>query len=215
MEMDSQRDNSDVPAAIETILPRHDLNLPRAETEPGQRSVASSLRMQYEAEVSLLIKKLGSLEDIRQTLGLSQRKMCQLLMVDPSAWSRWVKAGGRAPPHIYRALAWYLALANKYPALDVGFWLSAAPKNAMQNEIPSEIRRISHQLNHLESATAQTAEQNEASFRVKFQAAEHKLLRQLQLFIVPTLLSTLVTGCLIGFLLAMTLVSMFGLRLHF
>ena len=179
------------------------------------RSVSSSLKMQYEAEVSLLIKKLGSLEEIRRALGLSQRKICQLLMVDPSAWSRWIRAGGRAPPHIYRALAWYLALENKYPALDVGFWLSAAPKNAMQTELPNEIRRINHQLTTLQTAAAKSVEQNEASLRARFQATESKLLRQIQLFAVPAMIFALVIGCVIGFLSAITMVSMFGFRIHF
>lgn len=49
--------------------------------------------------------------------------MAQLLLVDPSAWTRWTKGGDEAPPHIYRMLQWYLALEEKYPALDVKFWL--------------------------------------------------------------------------------------------
>jgi transcriptional regulator with XRE-family HTH domain len=88
----------------------------------------SSQRLRYEAEVELIRKKLGDLEAIRETLGLTQRKMAQLLLVDPSAWTRWTKGGESAPPHIYRMLQWYLALQDKYPALDAGFWLSAVAK---------------------------------------------------------------------------------------
>lgn len=84
----------------------------------------SSLRIRYEAETEIIRRKIGSLEGIRQQLGLSQRKICQLLLVDPSAWSRWVRDDEDAPPHIYRMLQWYLALQDKYPALDVNFWLS-------------------------------------------------------------------------------------------
>jgi transcriptional regulator with XRE-family HTH domain len=214
MEMEGQEFASTLSVEVGTAHSKEIGHLP-LELEAGSRQISSPLRMQYEAEVNLLIKKLGSLEDIRQMLGLSQRKMCQLLMVDPSAWSRWIKAGGGAPPHIYRALAWYLALENKYPALDVGFWLSAAPKNAMQNEIPSEILRISHQLSTLESAAAKTVEKSEASFLARLQATETKLLKQLQVFVVPTMLSTLLIGCLLGFLVAMLLVSMLGFRVHF
>jgi transcriptional regulator with XRE-family HTH domain len=88
----------------------------------------SPQRLRYEAEVELIRKKLGDLEAIRETLGLTQRKMAQLLLVDPSAWTRWTKGGESAPPHIYRMLQWYLALQDKYPALDAGFWLSAVAK---------------------------------------------------------------------------------------
>ncbi len=90
----------------------------------------SSQRLRYEAEVSVLKKKLGGLEEIREKLGLSQRKICQLLMVDPSAWTRWTKSGDDAPPHIYRSLQWYLALEEKFPALDVNFWLQTVARVA-------------------------------------------------------------------------------------
>ncbi len=75
----------------------------------------TSLRMKYEAESTVIKKNIGSIEDVRIKLGLSQRKMCQLLMVDPSAWSRWQKEDSKVPPHIYRALQWYLALIDKSP----------------------------------------------------------------------------------------------------
>ncbi len=88
----------------------------------------SSQRMRYEAEVGLVRKKLGDLETIRKRLGLSQRKICQLLLVDPSAWTRWIRSGDDAPPHIYRMLQWYLALEEKYPALDVNFWLNTVAR---------------------------------------------------------------------------------------
>lgn len=90
--------------------------------------VKSSQRLRYEAEAGLIRRKLGSLETIRENLGLSQRKIAQLLLVDPSAWTRWTRGGEAAPPHIYRALQWYLALQDKYPALDVGFWLSTVAR---------------------------------------------------------------------------------------
>ncbi|NQZ00711.1 MAG: hypothetical protein HRT45_08585 [Bdellovibrionales bacterium] len=75
----------------------------------------SSLRIKYEAEKRSLEKQLGSLEEIRSRLGLSQRKMAQLLMVDPSAWTRWIKDPDKVPPHVYRSLQWYLELTEKQP----------------------------------------------------------------------------------------------------
>ena len=79
------------------------------------KKTKSSLRMKYEAERSVLIDQFGGLEDIRTRLGLSKRKMSQLLLVDPSAWTRWVKDESQAPPHIYRSLQWYQELIEKRP----------------------------------------------------------------------------------------------------
>ncbi|MCB0367151.1 MAG: hypothetical protein H6624_04445 [Bdellovibrionaceae bacterium] len=97
--------------------PLFDANLNLKFSEGKSRT---SQRLKYEAEVSVIQKQLGSLEEIRQNLGLSRRKMCQLLMVDPSAWTRWtkVKSKGKkagAPPHIFRALQWYHALIDNQP----------------------------------------------------------------------------------------------------
>lgn len=102
-------------------------NGPQSEKSGASRS-KSVLRMRYEAEVSVIRKRLGSLEEMRGKLGLTQRKMSQLLLVDPSAWTRWTKDGEDAPPHIYRMLQWYLALEDKYPALDPQFWLAATAR---------------------------------------------------------------------------------------
>lgn len=74
--------------------------------------VRSSLRMRYQAEVQLIRKDLGGLEDIRNGLGISQRKICQLLLVDPSAWTRWLKDESKVPPHVFRALSWYVDLKS-------------------------------------------------------------------------------------------------------
>ena len=79
--------------------------------EPGR--IKSSLRMQYAAETKIFRAQYGGLEDIRQKLGFSRRKMCRLLLVDPSAWTRWTKDENRVPPHVYRSLEWFLALNKK------------------------------------------------------------------------------------------------------
>jgi hypothetical protein len=71
--------------------------------------------MAYEAEVSFLRNQNGDLETIRERLGLSRRKIAQLLLVDPSAWTRWTGPEGDAPPLVYRALDWYLAGMEKDP----------------------------------------------------------------------------------------------------
>ncbi|MDZ4660791.1 MAG: hypothetical protein SGJ18_04155 [Pseudomonadota bacterium] len=86
--------------------------------------VKSPHRMIYESEVVVIKRLIGDLEQIRQNLGLSQRKICQLLMVDPSAWTRWIKTKGGAPPHVYRALQWYLQLIDKHPSLKPALFLA-------------------------------------------------------------------------------------------
>ena len=83
------------------------------------------LRQTYETEVLAFKNRYGSIEDVRLSLGFSRRKMCQALMVDPSAWTRWRRDESKIPPHIYRALEWFLLLKDKNPelvrALSLGF----------------------------------------------------------------------------------------------
>ncbi|MEZ0392584.1 MAG: hypothetical protein ACAH59_10225 [Pseudobdellovibrionaceae bacterium] len=88
----------------------------------------SSHRMHYEAQVEVIRRQLGDLDEIRGKLGLSQRKICQLLMVDPSAWTRWMKNGDSAPPHIYRALQWYAILREKLPGLTPQYFIGKDPE---------------------------------------------------------------------------------------
>lgn len=107
----------------------------------------SSLRQRYEAEARVIERRLGGLEGVRSTLGLSQRKMAQLLLVDPSAWTRW-NQGENVPPHIWRALAWYLALQDKYPALDAAFWLQGVARTADSDRIAENSDEIRAQKLH-------------------------------------------------------------------
>ncbi len=84
---------------------------------PKEPRLKTALRLKYEAEVRAFKTRYLSIENVRKTLGFSQRKMCQLLMVDPSAWSRWMKDETKIPPHIYRALEWLLLSQEKNPDL--------------------------------------------------------------------------------------------------
>ena len=118
----------------------------------------SPLRLKYEAEVSSLKKRIGSLESMRLELGLSQRKMCQLLLVDPSAWTRWTKSGGDAPPHIYRMLQWYLAVQEKYPALDIQFWLSNLTRASEAHGWEANISKLSQSIVSLKAERDRTTE---------------------------------------------------------
>lgn len=90
---------------------------------PVKTRVKTSNRMNYEAQVDVIRKQIGDLETIRGKLNLSQRKMAQLLLVDPSAWSRWTALGESAPPHIYRALQWYMTLQEQIPGLNAAYFL--------------------------------------------------------------------------------------------
>lgn len=95
--------------------------------DAGVRSKTST-RIFYEAQVSVIKKQLGNLEKIRRDLGLSQRKICQLLLVDPSAWTRWNRDGEEAPPHIWRALQWYMTLQEKLPGLTPQYFIGKDPQ---------------------------------------------------------------------------------------
>jgi len=109
--------------------------------ESSETRAKTSLRMKYEAEVVAFRKREGSLEDIRRKLGLSKRKIGQLLLVDPSAWTRWTKADGDAPPHIYRALEWYLLLQDKHPEYKSSLWLNAVSRPQISKHEIDAVRK--------------------------------------------------------------------------
>lgn len=67
----------------------------------------------YQVEVQKIKDNCGDLDQIRIKLGMNQRQICKLLLVDPSAWTRWIKTD--APPHIYQALRWLLELKKTNP----------------------------------------------------------------------------------------------------
>lgn len=118
-----------------------DVPLAEGASPPSFQRARSSLRQRYEAEARVIEKRLGGLESVRESLGLSQRKMAQLLLVDPSAWTRWT-SGDTAPPHVWRSLAWYLALQDKYPALDAAFWLQGVARAADGDRISQNADEI-------------------------------------------------------------------------
>lgn len=95
----------------------------------------TSLRMHYEAQVAVIQRQAGDLEKIRMDLGLSSRKMAQLLMIDPSSWTRWTRQGDPAPPHIWRALQWYLILREKIPGLTPQYFVGQDPKTLHQKAL--------------------------------------------------------------------------------
>ena len=67
----------------------------------------------YASQVQQIKDEIGDLESIRKNLGMSRKQICQLLLVNPSAWTRWTKSSQGAPPHFYRALEWLIYIHNK------------------------------------------------------------------------------------------------------
>lgn len=65
-------------------------------------------------QVDLLKQKIGGLEIARERLGYSRRKICQELLVDPSAWTRWTKNNtDSAPAHVYKMLSFLIDAADR------------------------------------------------------------------------------------------------------
>ena len=69
----------------------------------------------YASQVQQIKNEIGDIESIRKNLGMSRKQICQILLVDPSAWTRWTKSSQGAPPHFYRALEWLIYIHNKQP----------------------------------------------------------------------------------------------------
>jgi hypothetical protein len=120
-------------------------------------------RISYEAEVDVIRQQIGDLEDIRFRLGLSARKMAQLLLVDPSAWSRWTQKITPPPPHIFRALQWYLALQEKNPGFTPQVFL-ANHWYSTQKQHQSETEKMRLEMDHLRTLlkTLETQSQKES-----------------------------------------------------
>lgn len=184
----------------------------------------TALRLKYEAEAEVIQKRLGNLEAIRSQLGLSQRKMAQLLLVDPSAWTRWTKGGEKAPPHVYRMLQWYLALEEKYPALDANFWVSTVSRvnddlrvpelesqlietktqlDLIETKFESQISKLQTNLDQqLNSFASHLSTTTLEAFRTEMNRKDRETRRYLIWIAASVLASSLVLGVLISVLTA-------------
>lgn len=113
---------------INMITPELPEFLPETEAlDTNGLRTKSSLRMHYDAQTIVIERQLEGLEGVRAKLGLTQRKMAQLLLIDPSAWTRWNRPGHRAPGVVWRALQWYMILQEKIPGLTPNYFLASAP----------------------------------------------------------------------------------------
>jgi hypothetical protein len=125
--------------------------------ESSKMRVKTPERISYDAEVDVIRGQIGDLEDIRFRLGLSARKISQLLMVDPSAWTRWTKKITPPPPHIFRALQWYLALQEKNPGFTPQVFLSSRWYSSQKtdqdykNELLRQIEQLKARIQQLET----------------------------------------------------------------
>lgn len=56
-------------------------------------------------QVQSIYIKYGELEEMREKLKFTRKQIAEYLMVDPSAWSRWVNGDPLAvPPHVVRTM---------------------------------------------------------------------------------------------------------------
>ena len=72
-------------------------------------------REKNELTASLIKKQIGDIEQIRAFMGLNKKRMCELLLIDPSTWTRWTTGKTQPPPSVYRTLQWGLAVMDKHP----------------------------------------------------------------------------------------------------
>ncbi len=107
----------------------------KVERAPISRN-KTQLRSHYENQVEVIKNQFGDIDKMRIQLGLSQRQMAHLLMVDPSTWTRWLKQKKGAPPHIYRALQWLMIIREQLPDNAV---IPVQPNNANTMKIAKQL----------------------------------------------------------------------------
>jgi len=136
--------------------------------------IKPNLRQQYILEKERIQHEIGDLNQIRETLGLSQRKLCQLLLVDPSAWTRWSKTG--APPHIYQALRWLVQLKNANPEAVAPSDISSRV-DFIQSSTQAKIKDLENNVAMLEralSAKVAMSTQTQATQQVQMALRAHE-----------------------------------------
>tara|TARA_B100001248_G_C27399060_1_gene468347 strand:+ start:6093 stop:6569 length:477 start_codon:yes stop_codon:yes gene_type:complete len=120
----------------------------------------TSLRIRYEVQAERIKQEIGDLERIRQRLGLSKRKVCQLLLIDPSTWTRWTNfSGAKPPPHIYRMLQWYLILQEQHPQMHSDYWLRSYTNQTQDAEQIEQGKRILELENKIQAFEKQSKKQ--------------------------------------------------------
>ena len=123
---------------------------------PHGGSVSSEIQERYRLEAEFLAEKLGSLGQIRRDLGLSQRKISELFLVDPASWNRWEKKG-RAPGYIYKSVQWFLALRERHPEIASLAWLKTQAGEKRSHFFEQELARLKEEVRELKSVTKEAA----------------------------------------------------------
>lgn len=197
MENDFYQDQTLLASTSQDIQPAQDLGV-----ESLGSKVRTSLRLQYEAQGVVIRGQLGGLTGIRRRLGLSQRKMCQLLLVDPSAWTRWMKDESKVPPHIWRSLQWYAALQEKIPGLSPEYFLG---RDLMQIEARfsqlknSEIANLEGRISEQSGQYAQALKNlNDSQLRIQTLEKNQRIL-WVSLFSVVSVVASIAISFLVLF----------------
>ena len=85
------------------------------EDENNELNKSLTYREKNELTAALIKKQIGDIEQIRISMGLNKKRMCELLLIDPSTWTRWCTGKTPVPPTVYRTLQWGLAVMDKHP----------------------------------------------------------------------------------------------------
>lgn len=85
------------------------------EDEKNHLNKSLTYREKNELTAELIKKQIGDIEQIRISMGLNKKRMCELLLIDPSTWTRWSTGKTPVPPTVYRSLQWGLAVMDKHP----------------------------------------------------------------------------------------------------
>ncbi len=119
-----------------------------SEKTEAQSRIKTKLRHRYEAEAQEILKKIGTLEEVRGKLRLNQRAMAASLLVDPSAWTRWTTGITSPPPHVVRTLELMLMSLDMHPDLDTEGLLRKSEAHA---KTVREVEKLDDRLQKLES----------------------------------------------------------------
>ena len=148
--------------------------LKRALTMSESSRAKSTYRVAFESEKSVILQDIGDLEQIRARIGVSRRKMCQILMVDPSAWTRWTRSAEGAPPHVYRMLEWYLLLKEKHPTLAHQYYerlskpVTAEGENLLRQELQHQLKSTQSRLSSQLSSEVEQLQRELSNLRQRF-----------------------------------------------
>ncbi len=157
------------------------MDLKDMEIEDSSKKSDLKLRDRYLLERDRIKNQLGELPQILEALGVNQRRACQLLLVDPSAWTRWNKT--EAPPHIYQALKWLVMLKKTNPNM-FGSTDIETRIDSVQSSTQNKFKELERNIASLERALAYqpvaTSNSNEnTQINELFQAQQERLQKRI------------------------------------